>query len=115
MHDGGTRVDNLVVTNNIMGRGNYGWFGSGAGEGNPALQKFASSWSFSGNAIYSAPQSAYPSGNRFPSSLSSVGFVNASGGNYRLSSGSPLIGTGTNGTDPGANIDQVQSKTGNAR
>ena len=40
-----------------------------------------------------------------------IGFVNAAGGDYHLASSSPFKSKGTDGTDPGANIDALNSRT----
>jgi hypothetical protein len=54
----------------------------------------------------------YPANNYYPASYSAVGFVNQSGGNYRLSSTSPYKSGGTDGKDVGADIDAIDAATG---
>src|SRR5207244_2230219 len=44
------------------------------------------------------------SGNSYPSSWQTVGFVDFAGGNYQLAASSSYKGKGANGTDPGADI-----------
>ena len=61
--------------------------------------------------IASQSASAYPASNFFPASTAAVGFVGYAAGNYRLASGSAYSKQGTDGTDPGADIDAVEAAT----
>jgi hypothetical protein len=97
------KVSNVVFTNNLSTRTNYGFFGSNAGEGTVALTADFINWTFSRNVIVGAPAKNYPAGNFFPSSLDEVRFVNHAGGNYALASDSPYKNAGTDGRDIGAN------------
>lgn len=63
----GSPDSGLVMTNNLMGRGNYGVKGSGTGEGTATLSSYAPGYVFTGNAIVGATSSVYPAGNYFPS------------------------------------------------
>jgi hypothetical protein len=59
----------LAFTNNLMPHGEYGVFGDGGTTGTAALDRFASGWSFAGNALYDKPDyvsQPYPSRNSFP-------------------------------------------------
>src|SRR5207249_4565038 len=56
-----------------------------------------------------ADSRSYPAGNSYPSTWQDVGFVNFAGGDYHLGATSPYKGKGTNGSDPGANIDALVS------
>ncbi len=59
----------LAFTNNLMPHGAYGVFGNGGHIGTAALERFASAWSFKGNALYARPGDVtqpYPPGNSFP-------------------------------------------------
>ncbi|MCA9737545.1 MAG: Ig-like domain-containing protein [Gemmatimonadetes bacterium] len=103
--DGQKGIPNFTFRNNIVTKGQYGVFGSGAGEGSQGLNTYmAPGYVFSGNVIVGADASRYPSGNHFPANLSQVGFVNASGLDYRLTSGSPYAGKG-------ADFGQVSAQT----
>ncbi|MFN2399342.1 MAG: hypothetical protein ABR543_11970, partial [Gemmatimonadaceae bacterium] len=51
-----------------------------------------------------------PPNNSFPSSTAAVGFVNYSGGDFHLSASSPYRGGATDGTDPGADINGLNSR-----
>ena len=74
------------------------------------------SYSFTNNVIAAAtsnyPPSSWPAGNMFPTTDSAIQFVNynnAIGGDYHLSVSSPYKNTGSDGKDPGADIDAVQA------
>ena len=59
----------LSFTNNLLPHGEYGVFGNGGTIATEALNKFASEWSFAGNALYAKPdfvQQPYPPRNFFP-------------------------------------------------
>jgi hypothetical protein len=66
---------------------------------------------FAGNAIIGATAGSYPAGNQFPTSVSAAGFANPGSFDWRLTSGSPLKGTATDGGDPGADMAAVQAAT----
>jgi hypothetical protein len=95
-------VNNFVFTNNLSTRTRYGFFGSGVGEGTPALNAGFTSWTFSKNVIVAAKASLYPTGNYFPATLAAVQFTNYSAGGYGLAAGSPYKNAGTDGLDIGA-------------
>jgi len=69
---------------------------------------------FSNNVLVARTPSNYPPGNYFPATWADVGFVNYSGGDYHLAASSPYKNVATDGTDPGAGIDRVNSMTANA-
>lgn len=65
----------LSFTNNLCPHGDYGVFGNGGTIATAALNKFASEWSFAGNALYAKPdfvQQPYPPRNYFPRSESAA-------------------------------------------
>jgi hypothetical protein len=106
------KMASFIFRDNVMTRGQYGVFGSGAGEGTSALNYYAEpSYVFRRNLLISASASIYPADNSFPTTIAAVGFVNAAAGNYRLAAGSPYKGTGSDGRDPGADIDAVDAAT----
>jgi hypothetical protein len=103
---------NLVFRNNVMSHGQYGITGSGAGSGTAALNYYAApGYIFQGNVIYGVTASQYPSGSWYPATPALVGFVDFTGGNYRLASTSPYAKLATDGTDPGADIDTIERLT----
>jgi hypothetical protein len=77
------------------------------------------SWGFSYNAIIGTssvnyPPSKWPAANYFPSSPSTVQFLNynnGNGGDYHLLSSSPYKNAASDGKDMGADIDAIQSAT----
>ena len=99
----------LVFRNNLLTRGQYGVFGSGKGEGTPALNYYAPGAVFAGNVIVGANPASYPTGNYFPQSILTVGLVDYAGGNYSVSAGSPYATSGVGGTTPGADIAKLSS------
>ncbi len=103
----GSKISNLVFTNNLSTRTDYGFSGSGAGQGTPALTANFNSWTFSGNVIVNAPAASYPAGNFFPTTIAEVHFVNFAGGDYALSASSPYKSAATDGTAVGADLPAV--------
>ncbi len=112
---------NTAFENSIFFDGTYGWFGSDVGEGNPALADYFASPVWTGIVEVGGTASYYSnfSGNWFPSSYSSVGFVdqtNCTGGTWSvtacaLQSTSPYHAAATDGLDVGADIGAVNAAT----
>ncbi len=98
------KVSNFTFTNNLATQTGYGFFGSGAGEGNAALNANFSNWTFRKNVIVGAKASNYPAENFFPTAPAAVQFTNYSSGDYTLAAGSPYKSAGTDGADIGANL-----------
>ena len=101
------KVNDFVFTNNVATHSNWGFFGSGVGEGTAALNSNFSNWTFSRNVIVDAPAGVYPAGNFFPSGLAMVRFNNFTAGSYALAADSPYKNAATDGTDIGANRGMV--------
>ena len=126
---------NILIYDNIFVAGYYGPWSAGSttncatNQGSP-LRRFEACWSpyfFYGNlipggmAIHQTP--SWPSGitpsgitmpNRYPQNQAGVGYVNLKNGflgDYHLSSSSPFKRTASDGTDPGPNIDALNSYT----
>ena len=104
----------FVYTNNISRHNDYGVFGTGAGTGLSTLNTYFPAYVFARNVMTGGPANLYPPGSFFPAGLENVGFIDLSGGNYRLAAGSPYKGAGTDGRDVGADIDQLQAAIGAA-
>lgn len=104
----------FVYTNNISRHNSYGVFGTGSGTGISTLNSYFPGYVFARSLLADGPPNLYPPGNFFPPALESVGFIDLSGGNYRLAAGSPYKGAGTDGKDIGADIDQLQAAMGAA-
>ena len=99
----------LVIRDNLMGGGQYGVKGPGMAT-NTALALFlAGGWR--GNALILGPgnTTGYPTGTLFASTLAAVGFVSPSALDFHLSTSSPLRLKATDGRDPGADVNAVNS------
>jgi hypothetical protein len=108
---------NILLRDNVATKG--GPYGavmySGVRIGTASLTAFASSyWAFDRNIIIGLdaefvpwhPQSSY-----YAPTMASVGFANASGGDYSLGSASPYRGKATDGKDPGADFPGLRQRT----
>jgi len=105
----------LVVHSNVFAHGAYGFKGDSYAEGSATLNVYATGALVTNNAIADGgTASAYPANNYFPTTLSSIGFVDVNSGNYRLSSSSQYLGKGYDGRDIGADMNQVDAFTRNA-
>jgi hypothetical protein len=82
--------------------------GTGGGVGTSTLNLFyPSSYTFSKNVLQGGSSGDYPANNFFPANVSDIQFVNYAGGDYHLGSGSPYKNAALDGTDIGANIDNL--------
>ena len=100
----------------MLQAGNYGFHGSGAGEGNPCLAAYyEEGWTFEKNVIIGGHSNRYPQGNWFPPDRASVGFIKHDEGNYRLATDSPFKMAGTDGKDIGADLDAIEAATTGVR
>ncbi|MGE3276828.1 MAG: carbohydrate-binding protein [Vicinamibacterales bacterium] len=97
-------VRQVHFTNNLLFDNGYAVKGAGTTEGTATFDRFFPAAEVLGNLMVGAPADLYPTGNFYPGSAASVGFVDAAGGDYRLSSQSPYRGGGTDGGDPGCDI-----------
>ena len=120
------QMTNFVYTNNIVNAGTAPTKTTGGGPANCAypatpmlvLPACFARFMFSRNAIVATPSNypptSYPGGNFFPSSASSVDFMNYSngiGGDYHLRTTSQFKNAGTDGKDLGADIDAIEAAT----
>jgi hypothetical protein len=115
-----TQMKNFVFTNNIVNAGTAPVWSTGGGPANCAFHDeplttfdacFSNS-SFAGNVIIASPPTKWPAGNFFPSSAAAVKFIRYNGGNggdYHLQSSSRYKHAGTDGKDPGADLDAIQA------
>ncbi len=108
----GTVVANFVFTNNIVPDYSWAIIGADRAPGNSTIATYFPGSTFLRNVFAGSNPENYPTGNYYPSSMSSVGFVNLSGGNYRLAATSPYRSAATDGTDVGVNIDGLNAATG---
>jgi hypothetical protein len=101
----------VVISNNLVSRGEYGIFGSGRGEGNTAISYFLPGAVVTKNVIIGASAAIYPVGNFFPATPGEVGFVDFARGDYRLAPQSRYKRAASDGRDIGADIDAVTNAT----
>lgn len=90
----------------------YGVKGGGTGTGTDTLKRYFPGYRFAKNVLVHGRADLYPPHNFFPKAMDDVGFVNLSGGNYRLSEDSPYRHGGLGGADIGADIDKIAAATG---
>ena len=107
----GAANSGFVFTNNITPHNAYGVIGSGHGVGNDSLNYYFPAFYFARNLIIAGPAGSYPADNFFPL-LNEVGFVDLASGNYRLAATSPYKNAGTDGRDPGADLDLIDAAIG---
>jgi hypothetical protein len=87
----------FVFTNNIVPDNAWAIMGSGASPGNGTLATYFPGAIVKANVFISGSAGGYPAGNFFPGMVNDVGFVNVTGGDYRLSASSPYAKTATDG------------------
>lgn len=97
----------LVVTNNILLRGEYGLHTS-SGEGSRSFPQFFPGGILQGNVIVGGDSQLY-GGNYTPANLAAVGFTDPAGGNYNLGPRSQFRGKGRDGRDPGIDFAALQA------
>jgi hypothetical protein len=107
----GSPQTHFTFRDNIVDRARYGIIGTGTGEGLPTLTAYMPDHDLLGNLIIGGEASLYPPGNAFPANTIAVRFVNFPDGNYRLMTDSPYKGAATDGEDPGADMDAVETAT----
>jgi hypothetical protein len=105
--------NNISPQNMCVGQLDCGVGGTGTKAGNETLTAFFpdASPNFRRNILIGAPLGDYPTDNFFPPSRDDVGFVDWMHGDYHLASGSMFKGRGTDGKDPGCDIDALTVAT----
>lgn len=108
-------LTNFVFRDNIVGWGSGSQVGYACFDG--ALTVCSPGYVWTKNAMIGAPSgplppgeqslASFPAGNFNPSSVAAVGFVDPANGNYRLATSSPLKNAGSDGKDPGVDMDQL--------
>jgi len=106
---------NIVMNDNVVTKGRYyQLMHSGIKVGTESMNAFAgSSWAFSRNVVIGVDPdyvSYHPQSSFYPTTMAQAGFAVGANGDYRLSSGSPYKGKATDGTDPGANFDELNRR-----
>jgi hypothetical protein len=100
-----------VFRDNIITRGSYGVIGDNMGEGLASLNRYCRNWDFAYNVLIGFFSSSYPPLTRFVATIPEAQFVDANSENYRLAPGSPCCGAGTNGGDPGIDMNGLRQAT----
>jgi hypothetical protein len=100
---GGPPTLGFVFTNNLVRHNAYGLKGDDRASGLDTIRAYFPASSITANVIADGQERLYPRGNLFPSSAEfERQFVSYETGDYRLVSGSPWRGAGTDGADLGA-------------
>jgi hypothetical protein len=99
----------FVFQNNIIAKNEYGFFGSGVGEGTEALEKYFPGYVFRKNVIVGGSSKIYPQDNFFPGSFDEVKFIDQKGGNYRLAANSPFKDRSTAGKNVGCDFTVLEA------
>ncbi|MDQ6654159.1 MAG: right-handed parallel beta-helix repeat-containing protein, partial [Acidobacteriota bacterium] len=102
-------INNFTINDNVVFNNEYGLNYSAGGS--------ISGLAMTGNVLITGtidpyrPNcfSSYPAGNFCPADQSSVGFIDAASGNYRLGSFSRYRNQASDGTDPGINQDALEA------
>lgn len=104
------QTSGFVMRDNIFSVNGLGIFGSGLGSGNRVLsENFPGAVVRNNGFIGEGVSGYYPSGNTYVNKMADVRFVDPANGNYRLQPNSPLRGKGQNNTDPGVNMDALET------
>jgi hypothetical protein len=108
--DGEPSHQGFVFQNNIAPHNDHGVFGSGQRSGLSSLTHYFPAFLFAKNVLVGERYAPiYPADNFFPPSFAAVGFVDQAGGDYRLANTSPYKGAGTDGKDPGVDVDALDA------
>jgi hypothetical protein len=113
----GPQFGDFAFTNNILANNQSGLVITNTANDFASVAKLFNGASFLDNVWAGAPLASQFPGNYYPSSLLSVGFANydnGNGGDYHLTAQSPFKGQASDGIDPGANIDALNTTLGTA-
>jgi len=111
MSDG---MSDFTFTNNIVAGdgGDIGRIARDGSSGEAALQAAVTTYSFLNNVIQRS-STGMPASNFYAASTAAIGFENYAGADYSLDAASDYKNDATDGTDPGVNWSQLQSRTAN--
>ena len=109
--DNAPSITTFAFRCNVTMEGTYGVKGNSTQSGTPSLDAFAPGWTWTTNLLIGPTAQNLPPTTSFASSINSVAFASVSTGDYTLSSASPYRGSCYDGTDPGADVATVASKT----
>jgi hypothetical protein len=116
MDYGNGQARRLTVEDNIFtSPAGYAVFYSGTQAGVASLRAMTGdSWKFARNVVAGMQPdiiAMHPRGNFYPPTIAAIGFFDPANGDYRLSSRSTFKRLGRGGTDPGANIAEINRRT----
>jgi hypothetical protein len=98
----------FIFRNNIARNNLYGVMGSDRSPGLDSLGFFFPGYEFKKNVIVGVPPDIrYPTNNFLPNLVNLVGFVDLTGGDYRLARTSPYKNAGTDGKDVGCDLNAL--------
>ena len=103
----GAPHEGFVYRDNITPHNEYGMIGTGTPPGNPTIERYFPRAVIEKNVIVGGRGGQYPGRNFAPGSLADVGFVDPARGDYRLADGSRYKKAGTEGKDPGVDMDEL--------
>lgn len=103
----------FIFTNNMFDHSSYAVKGDGTADGDGTITKYFPGSTFVanvivGNALAGSSFSAHP-GNFFAASWAAVQMVSVTSADYQLLSSSPYKDAATDGTDIGANMDELET------
>src|SRR5207247_2797564 len=108
----GTATLGFVFTNNIVPDNSWAILGPSGSPGNATIAIYFPGAVFRNGVFAGSNPARYPANNYYPASLGAVGFVNLTGGNYRVASTSPYRNAATDGADVGCNIEMLNAAAG---
>lgn len=109
----GEQSSNVYFTNNIIPLYNYGMDAANGPATCANCVYNKNIFSGDNQTPYTPPPSSLYYNNYFPGPWSAVSMINRSGGDFRLLSSSPYKNIGSDGKDPGADIEALNAATAN--
>jgi putative Ig domain-containing protein len=110
-----TPITNVRITNNMSAHNSYGIDGSSYQPGNSSITAYMPGAIVTANVLAGGMASRYPAGNFFPTVAAwQGGFANYAAGDYHLSASSPYKRAAGDGSDLGADINEILAETANA-
>ena len=102
----------VVLTNNLFRHNAFGILGDSRGSGNDTIATYMPDAVVLRNTFAGGNASLYPANNEFPTvSFWQSQFVDFAGSDFHLLATSPYVGTASDGTSLGADIDAVIART----
>lgn len=105
----GAASTGFVFTNNITPHNLYGVKGDGRASGSATLERYFPYCALRRNAIAGGQSWLYPADNLFLMTIDEAGFVDYPASDFRLIETSPVRQEGTDGSDIGASIEQIEA------